>query len=193
MVERGVLIGWYTLYLPLGANPDLSLMAAPEQRLKAMKNLKNIRGELPLAVVDMFNDGHFLNGCSGAGRLFFHINNHGDVEPCNFAHFSSANIRNMTLKEALDQTFFHEFRRCQPFGDNLLMPCPILDYPGKFKSLVTGKDVRPSHPGAPCILEPGVQKHLKEYAANLAKLAKPVWEKEFSHRQARRRALLGEN
>jgi MoaA/NifB/PqqE/SkfB family radical SAM enzyme len=192
IVQRGALIGWYTLYLPLGAHPDVTQMAAPGQRLQLRENLKIARRNLPFFTVDMFNDGHFVNGCTGAGRQYFHINNRGYVEPCNFVHFSGANIRDMSLKEAIDQPFFQEFRRHQPFGDNLLLACPILDYPEKLRELLSKSDVKPSHPDAQRILETDVQEHLNEYARHVAKISRPVWEEEYAHWHKQRKALLEE-
>ena len=43
--------------------------------------------------MDFQNDGEFVGGCIAGGRNYCHINANGDVEPCVFIHYSSANIR----------------------------------------------------------------------------------------------------
>lgn len=47
-------------------------------------------------------------GCLAAGRGFFHINSHGDAEPCPFSPYSDTNIRNTTLRQALDSGLFRK-------------------------------------------------------------------------------------
>ena len=50
-----------------------------------------------------------------------------DVEPCVFAHYANANIRETTLLDALKSPIFMQYYERQPFNDNLLRPCPILE------------------------------------------------------------------
>ncbi len=45
-------------------------------------------------------------GCLAAGRGFFHINSHGGAEPCPFSPYSDVNIRDTSLKEALQSRLF---------------------------------------------------------------------------------------
>ena len=49
-------------------------------------------------------------GCLAAGRGFIHINARGDVEPCPFAPFSDANLRDMPLERALRSPFLATMR-----------------------------------------------------------------------------------
>lgn len=52
-----------------------------------------------------------VGGCLSAGRGFVHINAQGDVEPCPFAPFSETNVRENSLKDALQSEFFHKIRQ----------------------------------------------------------------------------------
>ena len=45
-------------------------------------------------------------GCVAAGRGFFHINSHGGAEPCPFSPYSDINVRDTSLKEALNSPLF---------------------------------------------------------------------------------------
>ena len=47
-------------------------------------------------------------GCLAAGRGFFHINSHGDAEPCPFSPYSDTNIRDCTLRDALKSGLFRK-------------------------------------------------------------------------------------
>ena len=45
-----------------------------------------------------------------AGRGFFHINSHGGAEPCPFSLYSDINVRDTSLKEALNSGLFRALR-----------------------------------------------------------------------------------
>ncbi|MEW6080866.1 MAG: SPASM domain-containing protein [Bacillota bacterium] len=62
--------------------------------------------------------------------MYFHINANRDAEPCAFAHFATDNIKGKSLVEVLRSPLFRAFQDRQPFGDNLLRPCPIIGSPG---------------------------------------------------------------
>lgn len=49
-------------------------------------------------------------GCVAAGRGFFHINSHGGAEPCPFSPYSDINVRDTSLKAALNSHLFTELR-----------------------------------------------------------------------------------
>ena len=178
MIEKGALYGWYFSYMPIGRDPDLSLMPTPEQRDRLRRGVCRIRKEKPLLVADFWNDGAATGGCLAAGRRYLHINSKGDVEPCVFCHFAVDNIKETSLIEALKSPFFQDFRRLQPFGHNLLRPCPLIDHPGVTRRLVEKHGAYPTHEGAESLvttLAPGLQ----EYARALRDVYDPVWRDEF--------------
>ncbi|MGN0592231.1 MAG: radical SAM protein [Ruminococcus sp.] len=45
-------------------------------------------------------------GCIAAGRGFFHINYHGGAEPCPFSPYSDINVKNTSLKTAMQSELF---------------------------------------------------------------------------------------
>ncbi len=65
-----------------------------------------------------------------------HINANGDVEPCAFIHYSNANIKKVSLLEALKSPLFMQYKLNQPFNKNHLRPCPLLDNPDTLKEMV---------------------------------------------------------
>lgn len=50
-------------------------------------------------------------GCLSAGRGFVHINATGDIEPCPFAPYSDINLRDSSLKDALQSEFLKTIRQ----------------------------------------------------------------------------------
>ena len=68
-------------------------------------------------------------------RDSLHINANGDVDPCVFIHYSNANIYENTLLEALKSPIFMAYHDGQPFNENMLRPCPMLENPQKLRTV----------------------------------------------------------
>ena len=94
-----------------------------------VREIRGLTGGKEIFAIDFQNDGEFAGGCIAGGKLYCHINAAGDVEPCVFIHYSGANIREKSFLECLRQPLFLEYRKGQPFNDNLLRPCPMLENP----------------------------------------------------------------
>ncbi len=90
----------------------------------------------PMFVMDFQDDGEYCGGCIAGGRRYFHINSAGDIEPCVFIHYSDSNIRKNTLLEALKNPLFTAFYHNQPFNDNHLRPCPMLENPQCLRRII---------------------------------------------------------
>ena len=86
--------------------------------------------------MDFQSDGEYVGGCIAGGRNYFHINSAGDMEPCVFIHFSDSNIRTHTILEGLQNPLFMAFRHDQPFNDNHLRPCPMLENPQCLRDII---------------------------------------------------------
>ncbi|MCE5255543.1 MAG: radical SAM protein [Spirochaetaceae bacterium] len=136
MVEKGARFGWYFTYMPLGKDAKTDLLVTPEQRSYMYRRVREIRETKPIFVMDFWNDGEYVKGCIAGGRNYLHINAAGDVEPCAFIHYSNANIRDMSLLDTLKQPIFREYAAGQPFNENHLRPCPLLDNPEKLRGMV---------------------------------------------------------
>lgn len=129
LVDRGFRFGWLFTYIPVGADSDLDFMAAPQQRAYAFRRIRELRKSKPILLADFWNDGELTDGCIAGGRKYFHINAAGDVEPCAFIHYSTCNIKDVSLKEALGNPLFKAYQKRQPFNSNFLRPCPLIDNP----------------------------------------------------------------
>ena len=136
MVEKGCLFGWYFTYIPVGKDAVTDLIANAEQRAYMYRKIREWRGTKPCFLLDFWNDGEYVHGCIAGGRHYLHINANGDVEPCAFIHYSNVNINDCSLLEALQSPIFMEYRKNQPFNENMLRPCPMLDNPEKLREMV---------------------------------------------------------
>jgi MoaA/NifB/PqqE/SkfB family radical SAM enzyme len=173
-VEQGCTIGWYFNYIPIGRKPSFELIPTPEQRIWRRRQLAKLRMEKDIIIADFWCDGTLCGGCIAGGRHYFHVNNHGDVEPCVFAHFAKDNVKDKPLEEILDSDFFRSFRRRQPYVENLLRPCAIIDNPQVLRAAVQENKAYPTHAGAESIItEFAVE--LDKYAKEYGKVADNEW------------------
>ena len=136
MIEWGAKFAWFFTYMPVGVDAVPELMATAEQREFMYHQVRDFRNTKSLFTMDFWNDGEFVNGCIAGGRIYLHINAAGDVEPCAFIHYADSNIYRNTLVEALRAPLFRQYRKNQPFNENMLRPCPLLDNPGKLAVMV---------------------------------------------------------
>ncbi|MBU5485718.1 radical SAM protein [Clostridium sp. MSJ-11] len=180
LIEKGAKMSWYFIFMPVGDEPDFDLMLTSEQRLMLGERVREIRTTKPYFVIDFFNDAPYVGGCI-AGKYYCHINSHGDVEPCIFAHFATDNVKGKPLLDVFKGPFFKEIRKMQPYNDNLLLPCMMIDNPETIRNLVVKTGAKPTDKGAEMMI------HDEEFKKNLDKLAeefKPyaekAWKEEFN-------------
>lgn len=164
LIDKGVMYVWVFHYVPIGRDPDLSMMITPAQREWLYHRVRELRDKKPIFIADFWNDGEYVSGCI-AGRQYAHINAKGDVEPCAFVHFALDNIHDTSLAEALGSPLFEGYRSRQPFHPNLLTPCPIVDHPCALRSIVSESGAHITHEGADGILAEDVSQFLDERAA----------------------------
>lgn len=169
-------MGWFFLYMPVGKNPDLSLMPTPEQRRAMLERDEFIRSNKPLFIIDFWNDAPYVGGCIAANK-YIHINHNGDVEPCVFTHFAMDNIKDKSLNDVMNSEYFKEIRKRQPYNKNLYLPCMWIDNPEISREFKERLKIYPTHTGADDVL---VKKSLKaginEYSKKVKSIYKPIWE-----------------
>ncbi len=142
MIELGAKFAWFFTYMPVGVNAVPELMVSPAQREHMYHTIRGWRSTKPLFTLDFWNDGEYAGGCIAGGRSFLHINANGDIEPCAFIHYADSNIRENTLLEAYKRPLFMQYYKNQPFNQNMLRPCPLLDNAGKLAEMVEASGAR---------------------------------------------------
>ena len=136
MVAWGAKFCWLFTYMPVGNEAVPELMVTDEQRAFMYQQVRKFRDTKPLFTLDFWNDGEYAGGCVAGGRRYLHINANGDIEPCAFVHYSDSSIYEKSILEALKSPLFMKYREGQPFNENHLRPCPLLDNPEKLVSIV---------------------------------------------------------
>ena len=136
MIENGAYFVWYFHYMPVGNDASPALLPTPEQREFVYRRIRNFRNTKPLFAIDFQNDGEFVGGCIAGGHSYLHINANGDAEPCAFIHYADSNIREKSLLEIMQSPLFMAYHDRQPFNENLMRPCPMLENPDKLREIV---------------------------------------------------------
>ena len=149
IIEAGALFIWFFHYMPVGGGAVPALLPTPEQRAEMYRRIRAFRQTRPIFSMDFQNDAEYVGGCIAGGRRYLHINARGDVEPCVFIHYSNVNIRDCTLLEALKSPIFMAYHDQQPFNENMLRPCPMLENPEKLRAIVKETGARSTDYEAP--------------------------------------------
>ncbi|NLJ98736.1 MAG: radical SAM protein [Tissierellia bacterium] len=146
LIDKGCMFGWYFTYMPIGKDAVTDLLVTAEQREYMYHQIRELRTKKPIFILDFWNDGEYVDGCIAGGRRYLHINANGDVEPCAFIHYSNVNIKDTSLLEALQSPLFMEYKNHQPFNQNHLRPCPLLDNPEMLRGLVNSSKAYSTQP-----------------------------------------------
>lgn len=136
LIAQGCKFAWFFTYMPVGVGAPTELMANANQREFMYRQIRAFREMKSIFTMDFWNDGEFVHGCIAGGRRYLHINANGDIEPCAFIHYSDSNIHEKNLLEAYKSPLFMQYKANQPFNDNHLRPCPLLDNNGKLAEMV---------------------------------------------------------
>ncbi|MDR3552264.1 MAG: radical SAM protein [Clostridia bacterium] len=180
MIEKGAWFGWYFTFIPVGSDAPLDLIVTPEQREHMYRRINEIRAKKPIFVLDFWNDGQYCGGCIAGGRRYFHINASGDAEPCAFIHYSDSSIREKPILDILKSPLFMAYHHGQPFNENMLRPCPLLDNPDRLRAMVQSSGAHSTQP-----LDPEKVEDLTSKCASpsqkWARTADRIWYDELSH------------
>lgn len=174
MIDSGALFVWFFHYMPVGNGAATELLPTPQQREAVYRRIREYRNSKAIFSMDFQNDAEYVGGCIAGGRNYLHINAKGDVEPCVFIHYSNANIHECSLLDALKTPLFMAYHENQPFNDNMLRPCPMLENPERLRAMVKAADAVNTDYQSPESVD-----HLCDkttlYAENWKKTADKLW------------------
>lgn len=174
IIEKGCRFTWYFHYMPVGNDAVPELMPTPQQRTGVYEKIRRYRATKPLFALDFQNDAEYVGGCIAGGHRYLHINANGDIDPCVFIHYSDSNIREKTLLEALQSPMMMAYHDNQPFNDNMLRPCPMLENPDKLRAMVEKSGAHSTD-----LQSPETAEHLcakcDQYAKNWKPVADELW------------------
>ena len=109
MIERACRLFFLIEYVPIQEGSE-SLVLADEQRDALPELLARWRETLSGLFVALPGDEEAFGGCLAAGRGFVHISPEGYLEPCPFAPFSDVNLKEMSLRKALQSRLLERIR-----------------------------------------------------------------------------------
>ena len=108
--DRGCKVVIFVEFVPVTEDSQ-ELAPGDAERDYLQAELTRLREQHPEMVYLSFpGDEKSSGGCVAAGRGFFHINSHGGAEPCPFSPYSDVNVRNTSLKDALNSRLFVTLR-----------------------------------------------------------------------------------
>ena len=174
MIDWGAKFCWFFTYMPVGNAAVPELMVSAEQRAWMYQQVRAFRDTKPIFTLDFWNDGEYSEGCLAGGRRYLHINANGDMEPCAFIHYSDSSIYEKTILEALQSPLFKGYYHNQPFNENHLRPCPMLDNPDALVSLVDASGAHSTDLQSPEDVRDFTDKS-RSAAANWATVADEIW------------------
>ncbi len=181
VLDQGAILGWYFQYMPIGREPALDLVPTPEQRLTRLRRLHEIRARHDVLIADFWNDGPLVGGCMAGARRYLHINNAGDVEPCVFCQLSTDNVHDKGLLEIVRTSrLLAAIRKRQPYSDNLLRPCLMIDNPESLREVVEEANPRETCSGGARRLVTDLYPQIQKYAERWRDLADDAWNDLFA-------------
>lgn len=180
LIKKGSRMSWYFIYMPVGDKPSVEDMLKPEQRIELGRRTRSIRVNKPYFTIDFFNDAPYVGGCI-AGKYYCHINSKGDVEPCIFAHISVDNVKDKSLIDIFRGDMFKELRHRQPYNENMLMPCMMIDNPQVIREVAEKVNAHPTEASADAMLnDKEFQRKLDKLAADFKPYADEAWKTDFN-------------
>ena len=127
LTDRGCKLVFFIEFVPV---TDDAKHLAPgdaerEYLTTAMTKLREVYSDLILLAFP--GDERADGGCMAAGRGFFHINSHGGAEPCPFSPYSDINVRDTSLREAMQSRLFRALRDGDFLDDDHVGGCVLFE------------------------------------------------------------------
>ena len=108
--DRGCRAVIFVEFVPV-TDDSRELAPGDAEREYLQNEIFRLREEHPEMVYISFpGDEKSSGGCVAAGRGFFHINSHGGAEPCPFSPYSDINVRDTSVRDAINSKLFRTLR-----------------------------------------------------------------------------------
>lgn len=135
LIKRGVHYVWYHTYRPVGPHMNTQLGLTQEQLVRVRKFIVEMRGKMPIAMLDAYYDHEGKALCPMATGISHHINPKGEIEPCPVIQFACENVRDEGRVSDIvkNSAFLADFRK---LSAQATRGCVILERPDLIKALV---------------------------------------------------------
>jgi MoaA/NifB/PqqE/SkfB family radical SAM enzyme len=147
-VKAGCRLFFFMEYTPIREGTD-DWVITEAQREGMRELVAGFRRRFPAVFIAVPWDEEQTGGCLASGRGFVHINARGDLEPCPFAPYSDANLKAMSLRQALGSRFLSAMRDNHDRFGETQGGCALWKNRAKVQSLLASCGGRqPAEPGA---------------------------------------------
>ena len=137
--ERGCKAVVFVEYVPV-TEDSKDLAIGDEDRQYLHREIDRLRKESPEMVYISFpGDEKSSGGCVAAGRGFFHINSKGGAEPCPFSPYSDINVRDTSLKHAIQSPLFRKLREGGYLLEDHVGGCILFEKKDQVEKLINDK------------------------------------------------------
>ena len=143
LYSRGCKVVFLIEYVPISKDTEYMAFENKEREILKEKivDLRNTYEDM--IFISFPGDEKTSGGCLAAGRGFFHINSHGGAEPCPFSPYSDTNLKNVTLKEAINSPLFKKLRDSDLLMEEHSGGCVLFEREEQVKNLtVLAKNIQ---------------------------------------------------
>lgn len=109
-MESGCQLFFFVEYVPVKEATE-NIIITEEQRTELVAILDSFRKKFSGLFVSFLGDEVAFGGCLSAERGFIHVSAEGDLEPCSFAPYSDTNLKDLSLKKALQSKLLSKIRK----------------------------------------------------------------------------------
>ena len=140
LASRGCRLVIYVEFVPV--TEDAKYLAPGdverEYLTAAMSDLREVYPDMILLAFP--GDERADGGCMAAGRGFFHINSHGGAEPCPFSPYSDINVRDASLREAMQSRLFRALRDGDFLDDDHVGGCVLFEKREQVEAMLKNRE-----------------------------------------------------
>lgn len=138
--DRGCKAAIFVEFVPV-TDESTELAPGDEERELLRSEIARLRAEHPEMVYISFpGDEKSSGGCVAAGRGFIHINSHGGAEPCPFSPYSDVNVKNTSLRKALQSPLFMALQHSDILADDHEGGCVLYEKRAQVEALLNHGD-----------------------------------------------------
>nr|WP_319999011.1 radical SAM protein [uncultured Draconibacterium sp.] len=184
LIDRGVLYLWYYIYRPAGQDATVDLCLSEEQIEQLRQFMVDARQKYNIAIIDAYWDENGKGLCPAASGLSHHINASGDIEPCPVIQFATNNVADGDLESIYrNSTFLSEFKTEIP---KLTTGCILMDDPQWLVNYTKQHSAKDTSGRDNEVERLSQMEKVSSHGS-----AKPVREKSWLYRFAKKRAFFG--
>jgi MoaA/NifB/PqqE/SkfB family radical SAM enzyme len=141
LMETGCSLVFTIDYVPIEEGTE-GLVLTGDQIAAESGLMAGFRKRFPGVFVAFPGDEDRFGGCMSSGRGFIHVSAEGDVEPCPASPYSDANLKESSLRDALQSRLLTTIRANRRMLSETGGTCALWENREWVESLLPGKQAR---------------------------------------------------